>query len=90
MTDERPELREQVAKQCEAVAHMATALASVNSEYAKMLRAGAPLPMKIVGRRTAHLMEVLGDIMNGMDIVDEEDDWIEPVIAEAQRLCPDA
>lgn len=81
--------REQVAKQCQAVAHMAKTLASVNTDYAALLRAGAPLPLEIVGARTAYLMEVLGDILNDMDAVDEEEDgWIDPVIAEAQRLWP--
>lgn len=82
------EIREQVAKQCDAVAHMATVLATVKGDYAKLLRGGVPLPIEVVGAHTAHLMEVLGDILNAMDAVDEDEDWIDPVIAEAQRLWP--
>lgn len=86
------EKREQVAKQCEAVAHMATALAKVNADYARLLRAGhMDALIDIVGQRTAGLMEVLGDILNDMDAVDgDEDDWVGPVLAEAQRLWPSA
>lgn len=84
------EKREQVAKQCEAVAHMATALAKLNADYAELFRHGAMDSLtEIVGRRTAYLMETLGDILNGMDAVDpEQDAWLDPVFAEAQRLWP--
>ena len=81
---------EQVADQCAAVAHMAKSIAGVYSDYAEAFRTGhldkcAPQ----VGKRTAELMERLGDILNGMDAVTEEDDWITPVLEEAQRLWPD-
>lgn len=84
------EKREQVAKQCEAVAHMATALAKVNTDYASMFRGGCMDNLtEIVGRRTAHLMEVLGNILNNMDAVDaKEYEWMNPVFKEAQRLWP--
>ena len=87
MSDEK---REQVAKQCEAVAHMATALARVNADYSKMFRDGhMDTLIEQVGKRTAHLMEVLGDVFNGMDAVDgDEDAWMDPVFKEAQRLWP--
>ena len=84
------EKREQIAKQCDAVTHMATELARVNADYAVILRAGQMDHLiELVGCRTASLMETLGDILNDMDALDgDEDAWMEPVFAEAQRLWP--
>lgn len=89
MTDE--EKRKQVAAQCRAVAHMAKALAQVHSDKAIIIDHGPYSPIDFVGKQTAHLMEVLGDTLNGMDAIDpDEDDWMTPVFREAQRLWPDA
>ena len=89
MTDE--EKREQVAKQCEAVAHMAKVLAGIYSDHAMLFRdvpAHAVLTDQ-VGERTAQQMEILGDILNGMDAVDEEaDGWLDPVFRQAHILWP--
>lgn len=84
------ERREQVAKQCDAVAHLCRALIELHEDRAKMLRAGAVDGLiEITGGRTAYLMETLGDVLNGMDAVDEKEDaWLEPIFAEAQRLWP--
>lgn len=84
------EKREQVAKQCEAVAHMATALARVRTDYAKLLRAGQMDNLiEMIGPATARQMETLGNILNGMDAVDpKEDAWLGPVFAGAQRFWP--
>ena len=88
MSDE--ERRIQVAKQCEAVAHLATTLAGVHKDYAMLFREGhATTLIDMVGERTAYLMETLGNILNGMDAVDEQEDaWLGPVFAEAHRLWP--
>lgn len=85
------ERREQVIRQCEAVAHMAKAVAGVYGDYVTMFRDGhAGTLIDLVGERTAHLMEALGDILNGMDAVDEtEDAWLDPVFIEARRLWPE-
>lgn len=80
--------REQVAAQCKAVAHLARALLEIHEDYERMLRAGIEVPIDIVGERTASFMETLGDMLNGMDATDEDDVWMEPVFAEAQRLWP--
>lgn len=41
------------------------------------------------GARTACQMEILGDILNGMDAVDDaEDGWLSPVFEEAHRMFP--
>jgi hypothetical protein len=87
MTDE--EKREQVAKQCEAVSHTASALAQICRDYAVMFRdGGMDNLIEQVGKRTALQMETLGDMLNGTDAADESDDWMEPVFREAQRLWP--
>ena len=85
------EKRMQVAKQCRAVAHMATAMAAVHSDYARMFDGGVPAMddiADIVGKRTAFFMEQLGDMINAMDAVVDEDDWVTPVFEEAQRRWP--
>lgn len=87
-------LRDQVAQQCKAVAHMATALAQVHSDKAEIIAAGGTLYndstlLNMIGRNTARYMEKLGDILNGMDAVDEKEDaWLDPVFEEAHRLWP--
>lgn len=81
--------REQVARQCEAVAHLASNLAGVRRDYAKLIRSGAVDDLlELVGAETARQMEVLGDELNGMDAVDKDDESLAPVFAEAQRLWP--
>lgn len=81
----------QVADQCRAVRHMAEALAKLHDDYAIMFDSGAAENLvDQVGKRTAGLMETLGDILNGMDAVTEEDDWITPIMHEAQRRWPGA
>ena len=86
------EKREQVAKQLEAVAHLATVLAEVSSNLVKMYRdparKGPDKLIEIVGDRTARQMEVLGDMLNGMDATTEEDEWLTPIYETAHRLWP--
>ncbi len=90
MTD--AEKQAQVAAQCRAVVHLATALAEVHRQKAIILETGQPYkPVEFVGQQTASLMETLGDILNGMDAVDEDEDkWLDPIFAEAHRLWPSA
>ncbi|AWV18772.1 hypothetical protein A3862_27205 [Methylobacterium sp. XJLW] len=83
------DLHKQVSDQCRVVAHLATAIAKVHSDYAALIEAGAMSDLhERIGRRTASLMERLGDVLNGMDAVSDEDDWTHPVFREAQRLFP--
>lgn len=84
------DLREQVARQCEAIVHMATVIAKVRQDYVELLRSGAMSDgmLDTVGRHTAHQMEVLGDLLNGMDAVEKEDEQFFPVFEEAQRRWP--
>ena len=81
--------RKQVAEQCKAVAHMATALAQVHTDYANsVVPISGDEHVEQVGKRTAAFMETLGDMLNGMDAVDSSDDWMKPVFAGAHRLWP--
>lgn len=79
---------EQVAKQCDAIVHMCKALIEVHSDYARMFREGTTLPVNQVGRSTAWRMETLGDMLNGMDAVTDEDEFLDPVFEEAHRRWP--
>lgn len=83
---------QQVADQCRVVAHLANALAQVHIDKGKMIEAGVYSKhglLDFIGKSTAHLMEVLGDILNGMDAVDEsEDSWVDPIFEEAHRMFP--
>lgn len=86
--DEKADLRRQVADQCRVVAHLARAIAEVHEVKAKSLETGsqgADQIAEFAGERTARLMENLGDVLNGMDAVTEEDDWTTPIFQEAQR-----
>ena len=83
------EKRAQVAAQCKVVHHLATVLAAVYSDYAKLFASGhADELIEHVGKCTADLMETLGDILSGMDAVTKRDEWVDPIFKEAQRLWP--
>jgi hypothetical protein len=79
----------QVSKQCSAVRHLAAVIAAVYGDHARMFADGAGEQIaERVGRRTAALMETLGDILNGMDAVTTDDDWLTPIFEEAHRRWP--
>lgn len=83
------ENRRQVADQCRVVAKLAENIAQIYRDYAKMFDAGVAVELLgQVGERTASQMETLGDILNGMDAVSEEDTWMVPIFETAQRLWP--
>jgi len=85
MIDEK---RKQVSDQCRAVAHLATSLAQIYSDYAAMFAGDQMKGMEeLVGKRTARQMDTLGDILNGMDAVDE-DEWLTPIYEKAHALWP--
>jgi len=78
--------QKQVALQCKAVAHLATAIAQIHTDYEKMFGDGKMSGLADqVGKRTAAWMETLGEMLNSIDAAEEEDEWLEPIFREAQR-----
>lgn len=85
----REERRKQVADQCRAVQRLSAVMARLHGDYAKMFKAGhSDQLIELVGERTARFMETLGDMLNGMDAICEEDRWMDPIYEEAHRLWP--
>jgi hypothetical protein len=89
---ETDEKRRQVADQYRVVAHLASALMDVHKQIEPSIRDGISDDLlDLRGKRSAHLMEVLGDILNGMDAVDNsEDGWTAPIFKRAQELWPNS
>lgn len=82
-------LSEQVGAQCNAVAAMAVSISQVHADYAALFHSGhGEALLEQVGKRTAELMELLGDILNNMDAVTDDDKWMEPIFDKAQLLWP--
>ncbi len=93
--------RDLMMAQCKAVAHLAQAVANVHTDKAAFLATAPSAADRLVGHlgpQTAAIMETLGDILNDMDAVDEEEDaWVTPIFAAARarwgastpRLTPD-
>jgi hypothetical protein len=89
--DELTSKRDQVIAQCRAVAHMATEIAKVHTDYAAIFSPDNPAAdniLDITGNRTAASMERLGDMLNGMDAATDDDKWMTPIFQEAQRRWP--
>lgn len=85
--------RSQVADQCKVVAHLAAVIAKIHSDHEKVFRgppSGIDEIVDIIGENTARLMEMLGDILNGMDAVTDEDNWTHPIFLKAQEMFPGA
>jgi hypothetical protein len=71
------EKRKQVAAQCRAVVRMADNLAEVYDAKAVLFNLGAGPGddlLDIVGKESGRHMDVLGDLLNGMDAVTEDDE----------------
>lgn len=80
------EANQRVSDQCRAVAHLARTISDVHTDLAKLHAAhGALDHMEFVGRLTAERMEDLGNMANGMDIVQEEDEWLTPIFNRAHE-----
>jgi len=81
---------QQVSDQCRAVAHIAKTISEVHGDLAKTYAHHGPeAHMDFVGRLTAERMEVLGDMANGMDIVQPEDEWLNPIFEGVPALPMD-
>lgn len=87
MADEK---QKQVADQCRAVAHMATAIANIYTDYARLFADGHMDRLEDqVGERTAALMNTLGDILIGGDAVTDDDEWVNPIMERAKIMFPE-
>lgn len=89
MTDE--EVFEQVSEQCRAVAHMAECVAKVHRDLQTLFEGkhgGADTLRLVTGKSTHIRMEILGDMLNGMDAVLPEDEWIGPIFETARLRFP--
>lgn len=76
-------------QQCIAVADMAMQIARVHREFAAMIVAAPQaMPLSVTGPGSASIMELLGDIMNGMDAVTSEDEWTHPIFKAAHARWP--
>lgn len=82
--------RKQVAEQYRAVAHLANALATVHTEAASIIPTAPDGVIDIMGNRRSRLMEVLGDILNGMDATEPGDEWLDPIYDSARTMFPKA
>lgn len=79
----------QVSRQCSAVRYLATELALLYGDLAKIFAAGHfPNIADMDGEKSAALMEILGDILNGADAVPEGIEWLDPIFEEAHRRWP--
>jgi hypothetical protein len=83
--------RDQVVQQLRAVAALCETLGGVSSDLASLYESGAADELlDHVGLRSASQMEILGDMLDGMDAVNEPDEWMMPVFVSAHELFPDA
>jgi hypothetical protein len=76
----------QIRDQYLAIAHLAKQIARVHEQLAPCAES---LPKSVCGPQSARLLETLGDICNGMDIVEKEDAWIDPIIEQAHAMYPE-
>jgi hypothetical protein len=83
------DLRTQVGAQASVIAHMAKQIAKVYEELCEIYASSSNESfLRMVGRDSADRMELLGNMMNNMDIVTDEDAWVDPIFEEANRLWP--
>ena len=81
--------REQVIRQHRVVAHLANSLSILHFELADLHRHTREEGiLEMVGARTARLMELLGDALNGMDAADPDDKWMDPIFERAHQFWP--
>jgi hypothetical protein len=89
MADNIEAKRKQVAEQYRVVVHLANALACVHQDLIPLIQDGCGDELlDLRGERSARIMEVLGDILNGMDAVTEEDNWTAPIFDGAHKRWP--
>lgn len=86
------EKRAQTIAQCKVIAHLAQAMADLHKDFALAYTSQSPSMDEsfydMVGDRTAGIMEWLGDALNNMDAITDEDEWTNPVFEAAHKLWP--
>lgn len=81
------DLLEQTKQQYRAVVHLAKALALVHEENLQIMDLLGRGVVELRCSRSAEIMEMLGNILNGMDAVDEKEDaWLTPIFFKAQAI----
>lgn len=81
--------QEQVIAQLRVVRHLSNRLAEISDDYMKIMASENSADiLDIVGNRSACQMEVLGDMLNGMDAADENADRFYPIFDKAQEMWP--
>ena len=83
------ELRAQVLAQFDVIRALCSIITETHANLATLVPTGAVDDLlKIWGRWSADLMEHLGDVCNGMDIVEAGDGWMGPVFKTAHSMFP--
>ena len=77
--------------QCRVVAHLAQEMAGLHTELAAAY-SGSPGAagdiVSIAGPRCAAIMEALGEMLNGMDAVPDDNEWTDPIFRASQARWP--
>ena len=76
------------ADQCRVVAHFAQAISDIYTSKASIVAGGEASSLHAMWiEHTDAMMETLGNILNGMDAVTDEDAWTFPIVrASVERL----
>lgn len=84
------EKRMQVARQHRAVAHLATQIAMLSFDCAEMILSGDHDAIIDVQGRSSHgWMELLGNMLNGVDAADDDAiRWMTPIFERACEMFP--
>lgn len=85
MTDVLIDRKIQVRQQCHVVTHMCGSIMDVYVAHREHLPDEL---VELIGQRSAELMELLGDVLNGMDAVCESDEWTFPIMERAKEMFP--
>jgi hypothetical protein len=80
--------RTQIQNQCRAVIHLCSTLTCLMADHIQIAQYEPEGVADLTGKRTAEIMEFLGNTLNGMDVVTDEDKWMTPIFREAHKLYP--
>ncbi len=72
-----------------AILHMANTITTTRCEIARAAAQGAFEPRSLFALLEANhrLINALGDILNGMDAVTEDDAWLDPIFKAVRERC---